>query len=47
VNKRADQMMTFLAICMTLYPMRIDETIYLHLREKFMDKLPKPLLWVG
>jgi len=47
VNKTADQMMTLLAICMTLYPMRIDETIYLHLREKFMDKLPKPLLWVG
>jgi hypothetical protein len=39
--------MTLLAICMTLYPMRIDETIYLHLREKFIDKLPKPLLWVG
>ena len=39
--------MTLLAICMTLYPMRIDETIYLHLREKFIDKLPKPLLSVG
>lgn len=47
VNKTADQMMTLLAICMTLYPMRIDETIYLHLREKFIDKLPKPLLSVG
>lgn len=40
-------MMTLLAICLTLNPMRIDETIYLHLREKFLDKLPKPLLWVG
>ncbi|CAF4566900.1 unnamed protein product [Rotaria sp. Silwood1] len=47
VNKTADQMMTLLAICLTLNPMRIDETIYLHLREKFLDKLPKPLLWVG
>ncbi|CAF2609348.1 unnamed protein product [Rotaria sp. Silwood2] len=47
VNKTADQMMTLLAICLTLNPIRIDETIYLHLREKFLDKLPKPLLWVG
>ena len=39
-------MMGLLAICLTLNPMRIDETIYLHLRDKF-DKLPKPLLWVG
>ncbi|CAF1267855.1 unnamed protein product [Adineta ricciae] len=47
VNKTADQMMTLLAICLTLNPMRIDETIYLHLKEKFIDKLPKPLLSVG
>jgi hypothetical protein len=47
VNKTADQMMTLLAICLTLNPMRIDETVYLHLREKFLEKLPKPLLYTG
>jgi RNA polymerase I-associated factor PAF67 len=40
-------MMSLLALCLTLNPMRIDETVYLHLREKFLEKLPKPLLWVG
>lgn len=47
VNKTAEQMMTLLAICITLNPIRIDETVYFQLRDKFLDKLPKPLLCVG
>jgi len=47
VNKTAEQMLLLLSICLTLCPMRIDETIYQQLREKFQERLSKPLLTTG
>ncbi|CAF0919870.1 unnamed protein product, partial [Didymodactylos carnosus] len=47
VNKTAEQMLLLLSICLTLCPMRIDEVVYQQLREKFQDKLNKPLLTTG
>lgn len=31
-------MYTLLAICLVLHPMRIDESVHSHLREKYADK---------
>ncbi|CAF0786069.1 unnamed protein product [Didymodactylos carnosus] len=47
VNKTGEQMLLLLSICLTLCPVRIDETLYQILREKFQDKLNKPLLTTG
>ncbi|ESO07694.1 hypothetical protein HELRODRAFT_185444 [Helobdella robusta] len=41
INKQNDQMFTLLAICLTLHPMSIDETVSSHLREKFAEKISK------
>lgn len=39
INKQNDQMYTLLAICLTMHPMRIDESVHQQLREKFGDKM--------
>ncbi|KAL8567654.1 Eukaryotic translation initiation factor 3 subunit L [Nucella lapillus] len=38
ITKTNDKMYTLLAICLVLHPMRIDESVHSHLREKFADK---------
>lgn len=38
INKTNDKMYTLLAICLVLHPMRIDESVHSHLREKYADK---------
>lgn len=39
INKQNEQMHALLAIALTMYPMRIDESIHLQLREKYGDKM--------
>ncbi|XP_069765927.1 eukaryotic translation initiation factor 3 subunit L isoform X2 [Narcine bancroftii] len=39
INKQNEQMHSLLAITLTLYPMRIDESIHTQLREKYGDKM--------
>ncbi|NP_001279102.1 eukaryotic translation initiation factor 3 subunit L [Callorhinchus milii] len=39
INKQNEQMHSLLAIALTLYPMRIDESIHTQLREKYGDKM--------
>uniref|UniRef100_A0A8C3AVS8 Eukaryotic translation initiation factor 3 subunit L n=1 Tax=Cyclopterus lumpus TaxID=8103 RepID=A0A8C3AVS8_CYCLU len=39
VNKQNEQMHGLLAIALTMYPMRIDESIHTQLREKYGDKM--------
>ncbi|KAG9344451.1 hypothetical protein JZ751_011121 [Albula glossodonta] len=39
INKQNDQMHGLLAIALTMYPMRIDESIHTQLREKYGDKM--------
>ncbi|CAH1793502.1 unnamed protein product [Owenia fusiformis] len=39
INKQNEQMYTLLAICLTLHPMRIDESVHSQLREKFGDRM--------
>jgi translation initiation factor 3 subunit L len=38
ISKINDKMYTLLAICLVLHPMRIDESVHSHLREKYADK---------
>uniref|UniRef100_A0A2K5C8J1 Eukaryotic translation initiation factor 3 subunit L n=1 Tax=Aotus nancymaae TaxID=37293 RepID=A0A2K5C8J1_AOTNA len=40
INKQNEQMYALLAIALTMYPMHIDESIHLQLREKYGDKMP-------
>lgn len=39
INKQNEQMHGLLAIALTMYPMRIDESIHTQLREKYGDKM--------
>ncbi|XP_034259212.1 eukaryotic translation initiation factor 3 subunit L isoform X2 [Pantherophis guttatus] len=39
INKQNEQMHALLAIALAMYPMRIDESIHLQLREKYGDKM--------
>lgn len=39
INKQNEQMHALLAIALTMYPMRIDESIHTQLREKYGDKM--------
>ncbi|BFZ03287.1 hypothetical protein BsWGS_06326 [Bradybaena similaris] len=39
ISKMNDKMYTLLSICLVLYPMRIDESVHSHLREKYQDKM--------
>uniref|UniRef100_A0AAY4DX66 Eukaryotic translation initiation factor 3 subunit L n=1 Tax=Denticeps clupeoides TaxID=299321 RepID=A0AAY4DX66_9TELE len=39
INKQNEQMHGLLAIALTMYPMRIDESIHTQLREKYSDKM--------
>uniref|UniRef100_A0A8C0LC45 Eukaryotic translation initiation factor 3 subunit L n=1 Tax=Canis lupus dingo TaxID=286419 RepID=A0A8C0LC45_CANLU len=39
INKQNEQMLALLAIALTMYPMRIDESIHLQLRKKYRDKM--------
>ncbi|KAH9491887.1 Eukaryotic translation initiation factor 3 subunit L [Bulinus truncatus] len=39
ITKMNDKMYTLLSICLVLYPMRIDESVHSHLREKYQDKM--------
>nr|KAG5713471.1 hypothetical protein BaRGS_025019 [Batillaria attramentaria] len=39
ISKNNDKMYTLLAICLVLHPMRIDESVHSHLREKYADKM--------
>ncbi|GFO02337.1 eukaryotic translation initiation factor 3 subunit l [Plakobranchus ocellatus] len=39
ISKTNDQMYTLLSMCLVLYPMRIDESVHSHLREKYQDKM--------
>jgi len=42
INKQTDQMYTLLAICLTLHPQRIDESLHTTLREKnYAEKINK------
>ncbi|GAB6032665.1 Eukaryotic translation initiation factor 3 subunit L [Chamberlinius hualienensis] len=41
INKQTEQMYTLLAICLVLHPQRIDESVYLHLCEKYSDKIAR------
>ncbi|KAK3789156.1 hypothetical protein RRG08_001549 [Elysia crispata] len=41
ISKTNDQMYTLLSMCLVLYPMRIDESVHSHLREKYQDKMNK------
>jgi translation initiation factor 3 subunit L len=41
INKQNDQMFTLLAICLSLHPICIDETVFSHLREKYADRMIK------
>lgn len=39
INKQNEQMHGLLAIALTMYPMRIDESIHTQLRDKYGDKM--------
>lgn len=41
VNKQVDQMYTLLAICLTFHPMRVDDQIRQHIKDKFQEKMNK------
>jgi len=41
INKQNDQMYTLLAMCLSLHPICIDETVYSHLREKYAERMIK------
>jgi len=46
IKKQNDQMYTLLAICLTLHPMRIDESVASVLREKsYSEKMIKMQKW--
>jgi len=39
ISKQNDKMYTLLSICLVLHPMRIDESVHSHLREKYQEKM--------
>lgn len=41
ITKQSEQMSTLLAICLTLHPMRIDESVHSQLKEKYGEKMLK------
>lgn len=41
INKQTDKMYALLAICLTLHPQRIDESILSHLKDKHGDQMNK------
>lgn len=45
ITKNNDKMYTMLAICLVLHPMRIDESVHSHLREKYADKQLRMQKW--
>lgn len=39
IAKQNDKMYTLLSMCLVLHPMRIDESVHSHLREKYQEKM--------
>merc|ERR1712110_563203 len=39
ISKQNDKMYTLLSMCLVLHPMRIDESVHSHLREKYQEKM--------